>query len=103
MSGVSDMDVSTKRSVASGNGIEERRGVRMVERTRTTRFPRPDRTHWQEVGHVQRVQERPSEVLLFMSWQTLKKSVERVYILNARPEPKPVDCFFNAGSVSLDL
>src|ERR1700675_2121200 len=101
MSGVSDMDVSTKRSVASGNGIEERRGGRMVERTRTTRCPHPDRTHWQEVGQVQRVQERPPDVLLPVTWQASKKSVERVYRLNAGPEPKPVDCFFNAGSVSL--
>ena len=62
MADVADVQVQTKRRCAGRRRVGKRRAVRRIERTRLLRESRPDGRERQQIGEIERVQQRPADV-----------------------------------------
>jgi hypothetical protein len=86
MANIADVQADAKWSRARGRGVRQRRAVRRIERTRIGLRTGPDSRHGQEVGQIERMQNRPADIGVRMARDGGEICLHCVDVLNARTE-----------------
>ena len=91
MADVADVEVQTKRRCARGRRVRERRAVRRIERARLLRESRPDGRERQQIGEVERVQQRSADIRNAVAGQRPQERLDGVDVFDARTETGVMD------------